>query len=69
MSAQMEEADVKGRGEVSYFLGGRGGRMPRCDPYTEQFLVSHELVHSTARFLIGKPPSKVAAKLGLALLS
>lgn len=66
MNARMEEADVKGRGEVIYFLGGRGDRMGRFDPYTKQRLLAHELVHSMARFQTAEPTTKMAAKLRLA---
>lgn len=67
MNARMEEAGVTGWGEVIYVLGGRGDRMARFHPYTKQFLLAHELVHSTARFQSAEPTSKMAAKLGLAL--
>lgn len=41
--------------------------MARFHPYTKQFLLAHEPVHSTARFQSAEPTSKMAAKLGLAL--
>lgn len=62
MNAWMEEAGVKGRGEVIYFGGkGRTGW-----PYLPLIQTNFFWLMSTARFLIAEPASKMAAKLGLA---
>lgn len=66
MNAQMEEADVKGRGEVSYFLGEEGETgCPDLTLIQSNFF--RHLSLCTAHHLLGEPTSKMAAKLGLAL--